>query len=127
MTLRTPLSLVRGLGSAKGGTHHFWMQRLTAIALVPLSIWFVVAVVCVANADYQSAITWVRSPLNSTLLVAMIVALFYHAQIGMQVVFEDYIHTEWLKVTVQILLRFVMALLALGALLAVLRVAFGAT
>ena len=126
MNLRTPLSVARGLGSAKDGTHHFWMQRLTAVALVPLNLWFVAAVLGVANADYQSAVAWVKSPINSTLLLAMIVALFYHAQLGMQVVFEDYIHTEWLKIATQILLRFATALLALAAILAVLRVAFGA-
>jgi succinate dehydrogenase / fumarate reductase membrane anchor subunit len=126
MKLRTPLSNVRGLGSAKDGTNHWWMQRLTAIALVPLSIWFVVAVLCIAGADYSAARAWVASPVNSTLLIALIIALFYHAQLGVQVVVEDYIHTEWFKLSSLILLRFATAILAIASVLSVLRITFGA-
>ena len=126
MKLRTPLSNVRGLGSAKEGTHHWWMQRLTAIALIPLSLWFIVAVLCVASSSYAEAITWIDSPINSTLLITLIAALFYHSQLGVQVVVEDYVHSEWLKLGALILLRFVTVLLVTACILSVLRIAFGA-
>ena len=126
MNLRSDLSRVRGLGSAKGGTHHWWMQRLTAIALVPLCLWFVAALVGIAGADYATAVAWMRAPLHAALLLALIVALFYHAQLGMQVVIEDYIHVEWVKVTAVIALRFATFLLGLMAALAVLKIYLGA-
>ncbi|MGQ0659016.1 MAG: succinate dehydrogenase, hydrophobic membrane anchor protein [Chromatiales bacterium] len=126
MSLRTNLGAVRGFGSAKEGTHHWWMQRLTAVALVPLSLWFVVAIVKLTGDDYPTAVTWMASPLNAALLLALIIAVFYHAQLGMQVIFEDYIHTEWVKVTVQMLLKFTMLLLALIATIAVLKISLGA-
>ncbi len=126
MKLRTPLSNVRGLGSAKEGTHHWWMQRLTAIALIPLSLWFIVAVLCVASSSYAEAIRWIDSPINSTLLIILIAALFYHSQLGVQVVVEDYVHSEWLKLGALILLRFVTVLLVTACILSVLRIAFGA-
>ncbi|HTT07784.1 MAG TPA: succinate dehydrogenase, hydrophobic membrane anchor protein [Gammaproteobacteria bacterium] len=126
MNLRSDLGRVRGLGSAKGGTHHWWMQRLTAVALVPLCLWFVAAVVYLAGADYTSAAAWMRSPWHAALLLALIVTLFYHAQLGIQVVLEDYIHVEWVKVTAVVALRFAAILLGLMAALAVLRVYLGA-
>jgi len=126
MKLRTPLSNVRGLGSAKEGTHHWWMQRLTAIALIPLSLWFIVAVLCVVSSSYAEAITWIDSPINSTLLIILSAALFYHSQLGVQVVVEDYVHSEWLKMGALILLRFVTVLLATACVISVLRIAFGA-
>ena len=126
MSLRSSLGLVRGLGSAKSGTHHWWMQRLTAVALIPLSLWFVSALVCVAGADYSAAIAWLRSPLTATLLVLLIASVFYHAQLGLQVVIEDYVHHEAVKVTVQVLVKFGCLFLGLLAALAVLKVFFGA-
>ena len=125
MTLRTPLAQVRGLGSAKEGPHHWWAQRLTAVALVPLFLWFVASVAAVGTADYAAAVDWLRSPINATLLILLIVALFHHAQLGMQVVFEDYIHTEWVKVASIVLMRFIAIALAVVSAVAVLRVAIG--
>lgn len=126
MNLRTSLGVVRGLGSAKNGTHHWWMQRLTAVALVPLAIWLVFAIVCLSRADYATAVQWFKSPINAALMVATLFAIFYHAQLGMQVVFEDYIHTGWVKVTAQIALKFACVLLGLIAAIAALKVTFGA-
>ncbi len=120
--LRSALGRVRGLGSARAGTHHWWMQRLTAIALVPLTLWFVIAFIRLAAGDYLSAIAWFASPLNVALLLALVIALFYHAQLGMQVIIEDYLHTAWLKMATLVLLNFVMALLALAAIVAALKV-----
>lgn len=89
MSMRSPLARVRGLGSAKSGTQHFWWQRLTGIALVPLTIWMIVALISVAGADYEEARSFVASPFAAVLLLCLIVALFHHAQLGMQVVIED--------------------------------------
>ncbi|NIR32105.1 MAG: succinate dehydrogenase, hydrophobic membrane anchor protein [Gammaproteobacteria bacterium] len=124
-TLRTPLGQVRGLGAAKEGVHHWRMQRLTALALVPLLLWFVASLVATATADYTTAVTWVRSPVVTVLLLGLIAAVFYHAQLGMQVIIEDYVHAEWLKVTSVVALYFLHVGLALASALAVLRIALG--
>lgn len=122
---RTPLNRVRGLGSAKDGTHHWWAQRITAIALVPLLVWFVVALVSIADADYADAVNWIRSPIVTVFMVGLLGALFHHAQLGVQVVVEDYVHTEWLKFASIILLKLLALVLALASILAVLKVSFG--
>lgn len=126
MSLRSALGQVRGLGSAKQGVNHWWRQRLTAIALVPLTLWFVVSLISKATADYATVSAWVAYPPVTVFLVALILAMFYHAKLGLQVVFEDYVHTEWRKFAVQIAVNFIMALLALAALLAILRISLGA-
>lgn len=125
MKFRTPLARVRGLGSARAGTHHWWMQRLTAIALVPLSIWFVASLISVVSADHATVIAWLHSPLVAILCCALIVATFYHGQLGLQVVLEDYVHSEWLKLTSIVLMNLLSLLLAAICLFAVLRIAFG--
>ncbi|MCB2262668.1 MAG: succinate dehydrogenase, hydrophobic membrane anchor protein [Candidatus Thiosymbion ectosymbiont of Robbea hypermnestra] len=125
MSMRAPLAQVRGHGSAKSGAHHWWAQRLSAIALVPLLLWFIASLISVATADYATAMEWVRSPYNSALLILLLGALFYHAQLGMQVVLEDYISTPWLQVTSIVLVRFLALLLAIVAIVAVLRIALG--
>ena len=125
MSMRSPLARVRGDGSAKSGAHHWWAQRLSALALIPLFLWFVASLAAVATADYATAVAWIASPWNSALLVLLIVATFHHGHLGMQVVFEDYIHTHWLQVTSIILVRFVSALLAAVSIIAVLRTAWG--
>lgn len=125
MSMRSPLAKVRGHGSAKAGAHHWWAQRLSAVALIPLFLWFVASLAAVATADYETAVTWLGSPWNSALLILLIGATFYHAQLGMQVVFEDYIAAHWLQVTSIILVRFLAMLLAVVSIIAVLRVAWG--
>ncbi len=123
--LRSPLSRVRGLGSAKEGTHHWWAQRLTALALVPLVIWFVVSVLCLSTADYAAVRAWVGSPIPMVLLVLTIGLTFHHGQLGLQVVIEDYIHSEWQKLTLLILVKGVALLLAVVGIVAIARIAFG--
>lgn len=125
MRFRTPLSAVRGLGSAKEGTRHFWWQRVTALALVPLVLWFVVSLIAYTGADYATVTQWVQSPFVTILLLLLIIAVFFHTQLGVQVVIEDYVHSEWLKLTALIALKFVLLILGLASAVAVLRVAFG--
>ena len=125
MNMRAPIAQVRGHGSAKAGAHHWWAQRLSAIALIPLALWFVASVAAIAAADYATAIEWLKSPWNSAMLVLLLAATFYHAQLGMQVVFEDYISTHWLQVASIIAVRFLAILLAAVSIIAVLRIAWG--
>jgi len=99
MSLQTPLARVLGLGSAREGVGHWWWQRLTAAALVPLGIWFVIAVISLVGAGYGEARAWVTAPLNMVLLIAFAAALLHHAQLGLQVVIEDYVHNEALKLS----------------------------
>ena len=125
MNLQAPLAKARGLGSAKSGTHHFWNQRLTAIALVPLSLWIMVSIVKMTAMDYQTVSAWMASPLNAVLVLIFILAMYYHALLGVQVVIEDYIHTEWQKIACIILVKFLIILTGLTSALAVLKVFLG--
>ena len=125
MRLRTPLARVRGLGSAREGTHHWWAQRLTAIALVPLSCWFIYSLVTMTTVDYIAAIGWLQSPIISILMILFVISLFYHAQLGIQVVIEDYIGNEALKITSIIILKFIMLFAGLASIVAILKVFLG--
>ena len=123
--LRTPLKQVRGLGSARGGTGHFIVQRITAVALTVLSIWFVWLCLSFMRADYATAHAMLAKPQNAVLMSAFIIALFWHAQIGLQVVIEDYVHTPWMEIALQILVKFLALLGALACVFAVVRIALG--
>ncbi len=118
--LRTPLSKVKGLGSAKGGTDHFWMQRVTALALIPLVIWFCLSLAFMPNANYATMLTWLSSPFNAVLLIVTLIAGFYHAALGMQIIFEDYISnhgTRIIAIIVSNLLLFFFAALGVFSVL----------
>ena len=121
--LRTPLKNVRGIGSARGGTHHFIVQRVTAVALVPLTLWFVWLALSLMHLDYAAARALIGHPCNAVLMIAFIVATFWHAQLGLQVVIEDYVHTRGLEVASQIAVKFLAVLGALASTLAVVRIA----
>lgn len=97
MSLRSPLGRVRGLGSAKEGVDHWWAERLSALALIPLTVWFVISLLALTGADHAAVRAWAASPVVAGLLVLLIVATFYHAHLGLQVVIEDYVHSEGLK------------------------------
>ena len=125
MSLRSDLGRVRGLGSAKGGTHHWWHQRLTAIALIPLSLWFVVVLLGKITASHTDVVAWVGSPFVTALLIALLAATFYHAELGLQVVIEDYVHTEWSKILLLVVMKLAMLFGALLGVVAVLRISFG--
>ncbi|HEX6978785.1 MAG TPA: succinate dehydrogenase, hydrophobic membrane anchor protein [Alphaproteobacteria bacterium] len=124
-TLRTQLGRVRGLGSAHHGVGHWWAQRVTAVALVPLAVWFVASIVALAGADHAAVVDWIGRPVPAILLVALIVAVFHHAQLGVQVVIEDYVHHEGVKIGSLLAVKAVLLLLALAAVFAVLRIALG--
>ena len=125
MSMRTPLGRIRGLGSAKDGTGHWWAQRVTALALVPLTVWFVASVIGMAGADHASFVAWIASPLVAGLMILLIVATFHHAQLGLQVVIEDYVHDEGIKVGALLVMKAAAVLLGLTGVLAVLKIAVG--
>ncbi len=125
MSMRSPLARVRGLGSAREGVGHWWVQRMTALALVPLTLWFVAAVIGLTGADYATAHDWSGSPVAASLLLLLIVATFYHGALGLQVIIEDYIHHEGVKVASSIAVNALSLLCGLAGVLAVLKVLFG--
>jgi len=122
---RSPLKNARGLGSSKSGTEHFIHQRLTATALVALTIWFLFFVINVLAADYRNAVLMVAKPWNAIPLVGFLVAMFWHAQLGLQVVLEDYIHNSLLALALQTLVKFIAVLGAIVSIFAVARIALG--
>jgi succinate dehydrogenase / fumarate reductase membrane anchor subunit len=116
--LRTPLSRARGLGSGNTGTEHFWVQRVTAVAIALLVPWLLWVLLSMVGGDAQHAIDMLRRPWNAILLAAFVVAMFWHAKLGIQVVIEDYVHTRWAEVTLQLLNTFACAAGALACLFA---------
>ena len=121
--LRHPIKVARGLGSSRSGVGHWWTQRVTAAALVVLVVWFMVTVLGLLHADYATARAAVAQPWNALLLIAFVIALFWHAALGLQVVVEDYVHTHWRAVCLLVAIRFLAVLGALASVLAVLRIA----
>ena len=123
--LRNPLARARGLGSAKEGVSHWMLQRLTAVGLIFLTLWFVITVLSLIHADYATARASIARPWNAVMLIALIVTMFRHAVLGLQVVIEDYVHTRWLEVASLVAIKFIAVLAALMGVLAVLRIALG--
>jgi len=124
--MRSPLGRAVGLGSAKEGVEHWWMQRITAIALVPLTVWFVIAVIGLTGADRAALVEWMHHPLPAVLMILVIVATFYHAALGLQVVIEDYLDNETLRLGMMIVMRLAAVALAALGIFAVLKLSFGA-
>jgi succinate dehydrogenase / fumarate reductase membrane anchor subunit len=125
MSLRHPLAAVRGLGSAKEGTHHWIVQRISAVALLPLTAWFFIVALGTMASGYADARSFIAQPWNSVLMAALVLSAFYHAALGLQVVVEDYVHTRWLEVALQIGIKLVCLAAALASLLAIVRITLG--
>lgn len=123
-SVRSPLSRALGLGSAKEGVEHWWTERVTAVALVPLTVWFGASIIAAAGSDHASLIEWLGSPLSLVCMVLLLIALFYHMALGLQVVIEDYVHSG-LKFAAVVAVRLGCFALAVAGILAVLRIAFG--
>ncbi|MDD5273217.1 MAG: succinate dehydrogenase, hydrophobic membrane anchor protein [Methylovulum sp.] len=122
MDFRTPLAKALGLGSAKTGTSHWWMQRVTAVALVPLSLPLLTLTKLCLNAPYRDTVSWLAEPFNTVCIMAWLLAVFYHAALGLQVVIEDYVPKEDTKIIAVLAVNLSFLFLALAALLAVLRI-----
>ena len=125
MSLRSPLSKAVGLGSAKHGFSHWWWQRVTAIALVPLSLWFVFSVLSLIGSTHADAAAWLSSPINATIMLLFVLTALFHAQTGLQVVIEDYIHTKWINLSLLLLVKFASVIMAVLAIISVLKVVLG--
>ncbi len=123
--LRNPLKRARGWGSAKDGTGHFIIQRITAVALVFLTLYVLYLLLSLVGGDYASVRAAVASPFNALLIIAFLIASFWHAKLGLQVVIEDYVHTPWLAVVAQLAVIFICVLAALASVFAVIRIALG--
>jgi succinate dehydrogenase / fumarate reductase, membrane anchor subunit len=122
MAYKTPLATARGLGSAHTGTTHWWMQRVTAVALIPLSFWLIAFLDLGLNAPYQDTLAWLAEPFHTVVIIAWILAVFYHAALGLQVVIEDYVAAEGIKIIAIWLCHLVFFGLALAAVIAVFRI-----
>jgi succinate dehydrogenase / fumarate reductase, membrane anchor subunit len=124
MSLRSPLGKVLGTGSAKEGVHHWWLQRLTSIALIPLTIWFVVSLLSLPSFDHVAVISWMSQSWTALFLILFVLVVTWHSQLGVRVVVEDYVHGGS-KTLALVLFTFLHAVAAVAGIFAVLKVAFG--
>jgi succinate dehydrogenase / fumarate reductase, membrane anchor subunit len=125
MSLRSPLGTVLGMGSAKDGTSHWWAQRVSAVALVPLTLWFVFSLLTLPAFDYDTVRTWLSVPFSAFLAVLLAAVMTYHSYLGTSVIVEDYLASTGMKVLVLMTLRFLYVLTGGAAIFAILRIAFG--
>lgn len=120
--LQSKLGRVRGLGSTREGVHHWWAQRMSAVALLPLSLWFVYSVITLTGADYASFIAWASEFGNSVFLSLLVITMFHHAQLGLQVVIEDYVHAEIWKMALLLIVKYGAVLFGASAIFAILKI-----
>jgi succinate dehydrogenase / fumarate reductase membrane anchor subunit len=125
MSLESPLGKFLGLGSAKEGTRHWWSQRVTAIALVPLTLWFVVALLAMESFAYADIVAWIGHPINAILLILLVGVVLNHSLLGIQVVVEDYVHASGAKVTTLLLLKFAHFLIGVAAVYSIIIISVG--
>jgi len=127
VSLRSPLGSVLGAGSAKHGVHHWWLQRVTSVALVPLTIWFVVSLLALPSFDYPTVVAWMSHGLSPLFLILLLAVGTWHSQLGVRVVVEDYVHGAGARTVALVAIGFAHVLLATAGVLAVLRVALRST
>lgn len=125
MNLVTPLNRVLGLGTAKGAAEHWWVQRLTAVALVPLGLWFAIELTLLPAFSYAAVFAWVHRPYSSVMLILFVLAVAYHSYLGVQVVIEDYVGGKGPKVLTIMVSAFAHAALTIATIFAILKIAFG--
>jgi succinate dehydrogenase / fumarate reductase membrane anchor subunit len=124
-TGRSEIARLKALGSAKSGAEHWWRQRVTAVANLPLVIWFVVSAVSLSGASYEEVRAWLGGLFNATMMVLLVISVFWHARLGVQVVLEDYVHARGLRLAALVGLDFLVVALAVSCLLAILQVSLG--
>jgi succinate dehydrogenase / fumarate reductase, membrane anchor subunit len=122
--MRSPLNRARGLGSAKEGVEHWWMQRMTAVALIPLSLWLTASLIALTGSDYDTFIGWLRAPFATIMMVLLLIALFQHISLGLRVVVEDYVHSDGVKIPAVVVIRLFCSAVAIAGIFATLRIAF---
>jgi succinate dehydrogenase / fumarate reductase, membrane anchor subunit len=125
MSLRSPLGRVLGLGSAKEGVHHWWLQRLTSVALIPLAVWFAVSLITLPSLDHTTVVVWMAQTWTALFLILLVLIGTWHSQLGLRVVVEDYIHSGT-KTLALVIITFAHTLIAAAGVFAILKVAFGA-
>ncbi|WP_417458817.1 succinate dehydrogenase, hydrophobic membrane anchor protein [Kordiimonas sp.] len=123
--MKTPLAKVRGLGSAKDGTHHWWLQRVTAIANIPLVIFMVISFVGNVGKSHAEWVAWLKQPFASVLVILFVANFVYHMRLGLQVIVEDYVHDKGTKIASMLVITFACVLIAALSIFSVLRIAFG--
>ena len=122
--MRSPLSRARGLGSAREGVEHWWIQRVTAAALIPLTLWFTASLIALTGSDYDTFIAWLKAPFATILMVLLLIALFLHTSLGLRVVVEDYVHSDRVKIPAVVAIRLACFALAIAGIFATLRITF---
>jgi succinate dehydrogenase / fumarate reductase membrane anchor subunit len=122
--IRSPLGRAMGLGSARAGFGHWWTERVTAVALVPLAVWLAGSLIAFGGSDYETFIGWLGSPVTAVLMILLLIALFWHTALGLQVVIEDYVHSGT-KLWAVMATRFLCFALAIAGIVATLRIVFG--
>jgi succinate dehydrogenase / fumarate reductase, membrane anchor subunit len=125
MSLMTPLNRVLGLGTAKGAAEHWWLQRVTAVALLPLGLWFAYELLTLPGFEYAAVVAWVREPVTSIMLLLLVVAVGYHSALGVQVVVEDYVPGKGLRAATLMASTLAHVALTIAAVFAVLKITFG--
>ena len=125
MSLQSPLGRVLGAGSARGGSSHWVSQRLSAVALVLLGLWFVASLACLDGVSYETVTEWLRRTSTTVPMVLLVAVAAWHVVLGLQVILEDYVPTHGLRTVALVAVKFVYAVAALGAVVAVLRIGFG--
>ena len=120
--MQTPLHKVQGLGASHSGTSHFWHERLTSVALVPLTLWFGYAILGLVNASAVAAISFLAQPLNAMLMAAFVLVSLYHIKLGLQVIIDDYVHSPGKKIFLLMLARFSVIATGSACLFALLRI-----
>jgi succinate dehydrogenase / fumarate reductase, membrane anchor subunit len=125
MSIKTPLGRVLGHGSAKQGVGHWWIERLTAIALLPLTVWFVWALLSLPSFGHADVVAWIAGPWTSVLLLLLVLAVTWHSQLGVQVFIEDYVHGPAIKFVSTLASSFAHIVIAVAGVFAILKIAFG--
>ncbi len=125
MSLRSPLGRVLGLGSARTGSEHWWAQRVSAVALVPLTLWFFISMLALGTLEHAEVVAFLSGPLNGFLTLLLVVSLAYHSYLGCSVIVEDYVHGPATKIGTLLAMRFAHLVAAAAAVFALLRIVFG--
>ncbi len=120
-TIQTPLARARGRGSAKSGARHWWAQRVTAVALVPLTLWFLACFALLLQTDHAAFVEWLNSPLNAALMSAFMIVMFYHAMLGVETIIDDYLHADAVRIPALACLPIITLLLTVGSISAIIR------
>lgn len=123
--LRSPLAKAKGLGASGEGSHHFWLQRITALALIPLVLWLCLSIALLPEASYNNVVNWLKSPFNAIVMGLLVVTSFQHAHLGMQVILEDYIHDHSKRVAAVLFIKFLSYFMMAAGLYAIIKITLG--